>query len=169
MKPLRSLALALGAFLAAAPAQSQEADFLSRFEGKFSGSGKVSRNETENPTTVRCTMKGQVSANTVSMSGTCRAAVIFSRKISAQLRVDESGNYTGTYIGSSIGPARLSGKRRGDSVNLTITWPKPVRGDTTAQMTIRNSGSGQLAITITDEVPAGGPRAQVSSLSLSQS
>ena len=36
-------------------------------------------------------------------------------------------------------------------------------------MTIRNTGNGQLAITITDEVPAGGPKAQVSSISLKQS
>ena len=80
-----------------------------------------------------------------------------------------SGRYTGTYVGSSIGPARLSGKRGGDAVNLTITWPKPVRGDTTAAMTIRNTGNGQLGITIVDEVPAGGPKAQVSSISLKQS
>jgi hypothetical protein len=115
-------------------------------------------------------MNGNAGDNSLSMSGTCRAAVIFSRKISADLRYDPgSGRYTGTYLGSSIGPARLSGKRSGDAVNLTITWPKPVRGDTTAAMTIRNTGNGQLAITITDEVPAGGPSAQVSSISLKQS
>jgi hypothetical protein len=163
-------ALGLAAFLASAPAQAQEADFLSRFEGKFSGSGSVSRNETESPTNVRCTMNGDASENRLSMSGTCRAAVIFSRKISADLQFDPgSGRYTGTYVGSSIGPAALSGKRQGDSVNLTITWPKEVRGDTTAYMTISNAGNGQLAITITDEVPAGGPTAQVSNISLSQS
>lgn len=164
-----ALAFALGALLLGAPVQAQEANFLSRFEGKFSGSGKVSRNETENPTNVRCTMSGSASENRVSMTGSCRAAVIFSRRISADLRVDDAGRYTGTYVGSSIGPARLSGKRSGDAVNLTITWPQPVRGDTTAYMTIRNSGNGNLAITITDEVPAGGPKAQVSKISLSAS
>ena len=164
-----AVAFLLGALMIGAPAQAQEADFLSRFKGKFSGSGQVSRNEAENPTNVRCTMNGNASESSVSMSGTCRAAVIFSRKISADLKVDESGRYTGTYVGSSIGPARLTGKRNGDAVNLTITWPQPVRGDTTAQMTIRNSGNGSLAITITDEVPAGGPKAQVSNISLNQS
>jgi hypothetical protein len=170
---LRQAALSFGlaalVSCSAGQAQAQEAEFLQRFEGTFSGGGKVSRNETENPTNVSCTMNGDASDNAVSMSGTCRAAVIFSRKISADLQVDESGRYTGTYVGSSIGPARLSGKRSGDAVNLTITWPKPVRGDTQAYMTIRNSGNGQLAITITDEVPAGGPRAEVSALSLRQS
>ncbi len=170
LRTTRPAALALGALLLCAPAQAQESEFLQRFEGKFSGGGKVSRNEAEKATNVNCTMNGNVGDNSLSMSGTCRAAVIFSRKISADLRFDpSSGRYTGTYVGSSIGPARLSGKRSGDAVNLTITWPKPVRGDTTAAMTIRNTGNGQLGITIVDEVPAGGPKAQVSSISLKQS
>ena len=104
------------------------------------------------------------------MSGTCRAAVIFSRKISADISVDpSSGRYSGTYVGSSIGPASLSGKRQGDAIVLTITWPKPVRGDTTAVMTIKNAGNGQLAITVTDEVEPGGAKAQVTNLALRQS
>jgi hypothetical protein len=163
------IALACLGLSLALPAQAQESDFLSRFEGKFTGSGSVSRNEAENATNVKCTMNGNATEASLSMSGSCRAAVIFSRKISADLQVDENGNYTGTYVGSSIGPARLSGKRNGDAVNLTITWPKEVRGDTTAAMTIRNSGNGQVSIVITDEVPAGGPKAQVSNISLSQS
>ena len=52
---------------------------------------------------------------------------------------------------------------------LTITWPQPVNGDTQATMTIRNSGNGQLGITVTDEVDPGGPSAQVTKLALNQS
>ena len=50
---------------------------------------------------------------------------------------------------------------------LTITWPKPVNGDPTATMTIRNDGNGRLGITVTDEVPGGG-NAEVTDLALSQ-
>ena len=50
---------------------------------------------------------------------------------------------------------------------LTITWPKPVNGDRTATMTIRNDGSGQLGITVMDEAPGGG-NAKVTDLALSQ-
>jgi len=163
-----ALALSIAALSFGGPAQAQESDFLNRFEGTFKGGGSVSRNETENATKVNCTMMGTASESSLSMGGTCRAAVIFSRKISADLAVDSSGRYTGTYVGSSIGPASLSGKRNGDSVNLTITWPKEVRGDTKAAMTIQNSGNGQVSITITDEVPAGGPQQQVSNISLSK-
>ena len=166
--PRLALAVSLSAAAFAMPAQAEEAEFLSRFEGTFKGSGSVSRNETENATKVNCTMNADSSQNSLSMSGTCRAAVIFSRKISASLQVDESGRYSGTYVGSSIGPARLSGKRQGDAVNLTITWPKEVRGDTKASMTIRNTGNGQVSIVITDEVPAGGPKQQVSNISLAK-
>ena len=116
-----------------------------------------------------CTLNGQPSANAVSMSGEC-GAFIFSKRISADLTFDPgSGRYSGTYVGSSIGPAGLSGKRSGDSVVLTITWPQPVNGDTKATMTIRNSGNGQLAITVTDEVEPGGPSAEVTQLALNQS
>ena len=161
--------LAFAALLLCSVAEAQEGEFLKRFEGQFSGSGSVSRNESESATKVRCKMNGSASADAVSMSGTCRAAIIFSRKISAELHVDGSGAYTGAYTGSSIGPAALSGQRTGDAVNLTITWPQPVRGDTSALMTIRNDGNGAVSITITDEVPAGGPKTQVSHISLSPS
>ena len=163
------LGLALAACVAGLPAQAAESDFLKRFEGSFAGGGKVSRNEAEKSAKVDCTMSGKSAGESISMSGTCRAAIVFSRKISANLKFDRgTGRYTGTYVGSSIGPAALSGKRNGDAVNLVITWPQPVRGDTTANMTIRNSGNGNLAIIITDQVPAGGPTAQVSNLSLKQ-
>lgn len=167
---LSACALAASSLFISAPIQAQEAEFLARFEGSWSGSGQVSRKEAENTNNVRCTMAGTPSENRVSMSGTCRAALIFSRQIGADISYDAgSGRYTGTYTGSSIGPAALSGERNGDSVVMTITWPQPVRGDTTATMTISNSGNGQLSIVVTDEVEPGGPTAEVTNLALSRS
>jgi len=162
-------ALAVGALTLPGVAQAAEDEFLNRFEGSFSGTGLVQRNAQEDPSQVTCTLNGQPSANSVSMSGEC-GAFIFSKRISADLTFDPaSGRYSGTYVGSSIGPAGLSGKRRGDAVVLTITWPQPVNGDTKATMTIHNSGNGQLAITVTDEVEPGGPSADVTQLALNQS
>ena len=150
------------------PSQAAEWDFLSRFEGSFSGGGTVQRSAQENPNQVTCTMTGQPSENSISMNGEC-GAFIFSKQIGADLRFDaKSGRYTGTYTGSSIGPAKLSGKRRGDSIVLTITWPQPVNGDTKATMTIRNSGNGRLAITVTDELRPGGARKAVTQIALNQ-
>ena len=120
------------------------------------GRGQTQRERESQPG--QCTLTGQPSASGISISGKCGAS-IFSREVRADIRYDPaSGVYTGTYVGSSIGPARLRGRRRGDAVVMTITWPKPVNGDTKATMTIHNSGNGRLAITVSDEVQAGGPR-----------
>jgi hypothetical protein len=161
---------AAAALLGGSPASAQESDFLARFDGSWSGGGLVQRNASENPNRVRCDMRGDSSATGVSISGTCRAAVVFSRRISADIRLDPAtGRYSGTYVGSKVGPARLSGTRKGDAVNLTITWPKPVNGDTKARMTIRNDGNGDLRIVVTDEAEPGGPSAEVTDLALRQS
>lgn len=163
-----AFALAVAAATFSMPGLAAEWDFLSRFEGSFSGGGTVQRSAKENPNQVTCTMTGQPSETSISMSGQC-GAFIFSKQISAKLRFDPaSGRYTGTYTGSSIGPAGLSGKRRGDSIVLVITWPQPVNGDTKATMTIRNSGNGRLAIIVTDELKPGGARKAVTQLALNQ-
>jgi hypothetical protein len=163
------MAIALAAAFFSTAASAAEWDFLSRFQGSFSGGGTVQRNAQESPNQVTCTLIGQPTKTGVSMSGEC-GAFIFSKQISANLRYDaDTGRYSGTYVGSSIGPARLSGKRSGDSVVLTITWPKPVNGDTKATMIIRNSGNGRLAITVTDELEPGGAKSKVTQLALSQS
>ena len=141
---------------------------MPRFAGSFSGSGEVKRNARANPNQVECTLTGQPSASGVSISGKCGAS-IFSRDVRADIRYNPaSGVYTGTYVGSAIGPAKLRGTRRGDAVVMTITWPKPVNGDVKATMTIRNSGNGALAIVVTDAVQPGGPEAEVTRLALSQ-
>ncbi len=147
----------------------EEASYFDRFAGSFSGSGEVKHDARSNANHVTCDLKGQALANGVSISGKCGVSFI-SREVRADIRYDPgSGTYTGTYIGSDAGPARLWGKRRGDQVVLTITWPKPVNGDTKATMTIHNSGNGSFAISVVDAVQPGGPQAEVTRLALSQS
>jgi hypothetical protein len=165
--PVKSAFLAAGLLVSAAlPVQANEADFLSRFSGSFAGGGLVQRNASESPNEVTCTLNGRASESAVTMDGQC-GAFVFSKQIRAEIRYDaQSDRYSGVYVGSSIGPARLSGRRSGDAVVLTITWPQPVNGDTKATMTIRNPGNGQLAITVTDEVTPGGPSAAVTQLAL---
>jgi hypothetical protein len=159
----------MAATVSSAPSSAAEWEYLSRFAGSFSGGGTVQRNAQESPNQVSCTFIGQPTETGVSMAGEC-GAFIFSKQIRADLRYDPAtGRYSGSYIGSSIGPASLSGKRRGDAIVLTITWPQPVNGDTTAIMTIQNSGNGQLGITVTDQLAPGGERTRVTQLALNQS
>jgi hypothetical protein len=155
--------------LPALSAQADETGFLKRFDGAWSGTGLVQRKIEEGPHQVSCKMTGAPTSDGVSISGVCRAAVIFSRQIRADLRYDPgSGRYSGTYVGAKVGPARLSGKRNGDAVILTIFWPKPVNGDKTATMTIRNPGDGNLRIVVAAKPRPGGSNAEVTNLALAQ-
>lgn len=130
-----------GLALLSVPAFAQS-DFVAQFNGEFSGGGQVRTKADGNPWNVDCDMTGQASESALSFNGRCRTALIFSRQVGAEIQVDGNGRYTGTYIGSTIGPAALSGTRSGATVTLEITWPEPVNGDTSATMTITATGSG---------------------------
>lgn len=161
-------ALLIGSAALSAHAQSGEAEFLGRFDGAWSGAGMVQRNAEENSTKVNCRMAGQSGENRVSIAGSCRAYLIFSRDIGADISFDPgSGRYSGTYTGSVVGPAALSGTRSGDAVNLTITWPTMVNGDTTATMSIHNAGDGQLRIVVADRITPDAPETNVTEITLS--
>ena len=163
---LGAVALLAVATTVPAPALADESEFLSRFEAQWSGGGKVLRRANEGPWNVKCTMNQDAGKNAIDIGGTCRAAVFVSKKIGASLTVDPAtGIYSGTYIGASEGPARLSGKRSGDTLTLTITWAAPINGDDKATMIIQNPGDGTLQIRVVDKNGAGGPAVTTSDLS----
>ncbi len=149
--------------------QAAETDFLGRFRGTWSGSGQVQREGNSQPRQVTCSVTGSPAENRISARGNCRAALIFSRPIGVDLAYDaRSSTYRGTYTGARIGPARLSGTRNGDTVNLRIEWPRPVNGDMQASMVIRNDGRGTLRITVADNLTPGGPVQQTSEIVLAR-
>ncbi len=155
--------LLVGAGLA--PATASEKPFLDRFLGSWSGEATVMHDD--RPMTVNCQITGAPDDNHIAIRGHCSVGLI-SRGISADLTVDpDSSLYTGTYVGGEAGPARLSGRRSGSVVRLTITWPKPVNGDTVAKMTIENTGKGTLRITL-DDKPATGSLVARTNFVLSQ-
>jgi hypothetical protein len=144
---------------AASPAGAAEINFLSRFHGSWMGSGTVVR-ESVDLLKFSCSATGKPGQNHIAIAGNCRA-LLGSRNFAADLSFDpKSGRYTGTYIGHKVGPAKLTGKRKGNVVNLTIIWPKPVHGDLKARMVIENSGSGLLKILIADQLSPDGPEAR---------
>lgn len=136
------------------PAQA-DAGYFQRFNGSFAGSGTVQREQDSSPRRVSCSLTGATaSANRLRMDGTCRAAIIVRREIGADIRYDPSTDrFSGTYTGSSRGPAQLrNGRLRGDTLTLDLVYPQPVHGDRNAVMTIRNSGDGAFTLTVTDRV-----------------
>ncbi|HZH53684.1 MAG TPA: hypothetical protein VEZ16_17600 [Microvirga sp.] len=149
-------------------AQAAENAFLDRFKGRWVGSGQVQRNAETSPWQVSCAIDGDTGSDRISIQGDCRAALILQRRIGADLTYDaRTGLYRGVYTGARVGPARLSGRRNGDVMRLTIAWPRPVNGDTQAEMLIHNEG-GVLRITVMDNLAPGGPVQRTSELVLRQ-
>lgn len=158
-------ALAVG--LIPLTANAAETQYLGLFDGAWTGSGTVIKASV--PWQVSCHATGQPSFNRIVIKGDCNVSII-SVAIAADITYDAaSGRYSGTYIGAKVGPAHLSGTRSGNVVNLAITWPKPVHGDTRARMVIVNDGHGSLRIVVSDNVAPGGPEQRTSDIRLSQS
>ncbi|WP_139315253.1 hypothetical protein [Mongoliimonas terrestris] len=157
---------ALFAAVSSAPAGAQ-ADILDRFNQRWSGKGSVQRNAESDPQTVSCDLSGKRTGNQVAIAGTCRAYLVFSRTIAANLTIDpDTGAVTGTYTGSRVGVASLSGTIKGDTVELAMRWPKPVNGDTRAAMVIRTAADGSLRIVVSDALTPGGPQTAVTDVAL---
>ncbi len=127
--------------MAVTGAHADEASFLRSLQGKFSGKGTV-RIRTSSPVmSISCTFTSDATASSLSLDGTCRALLIMTREIRADLKISGT-RYSGTYIGGDM-TAQISGKRRGDTVDFSMTWGRPInpQGDIRAKMTIVNSSS----------------------------
>jgi hypothetical protein len=143
---------------AEALAQSSEKEFFQRFAARWAGGGTVIRDADRKAQRldVSCSLGQSQASNVIRVNGSCRA-FIFTRSFNAGLTYDPaSGEYRGTYVDPTSGPAALSGKRSGNTLNLTMTWNKPVNGDRLAHLTIRNDGRN-LAIQVRDNAGVGGP------------
>jgi hypothetical protein len=60
------------------------------------------------------------------------------------------------YVGAGPGPATLSGKRAGNSLELIINWAKEINGDRQAQLSVAKAGARGLTLTTTDKDPLSG-------------
>jgi hypothetical protein len=158
-----AFALCSASFAAAGSADNEQA-YIGRFSGSWTGPATVLKNSM--PWQVSCRVNGRAAPDHIDIAGSCNLSII-SVPIAADITYDpKSGRYSGTYIGSDVGPARVSGQRQGSVVNLVITWPKVINGDDKARMTIKNDGNGRLSIATFDNVVTGGPEVRTSDASL---
>jgi hypothetical protein len=133
---------------------ASEAEFLRSLSGNWSGGGSYLRPSGAIPVTVRCNFKTSATVATLQMRGTCQALVILSRSLTADLKVSGT-TYSGRYSGPE-GEASLQGRRSGNSLNLTIEWLQPVRGDHQARMEIELQSPDDLTMLTMDlEEPNG--------------
>ena len=161
--PLLGLAVALVSATTNASIAATEQAFIDLFGGSWAGSGIVVRGSV--PWHVSCSAIGQSAPNRLIVEGTCSVSIV-SVRIAADIKYDPvSGLYSGTYIGAKVGPAHVSGRSAGSVVNLAVTWPKPVNGDTKARMTIVNTGD-RFRLTLLDNLTHGGPEVVASDVIL---
>ena len=147
-----------------------EATMLDSAAGLYTASGTVVVGRSATSHSVTCTFSAALrGADSLGLRGLCRAYLIVTRSISADLVVNpDTGTITGTYTGARVGPARLSGKVRGPVLDMVITWPAPVYGDTTARMTIVRLHNDRLRIVVMDRIGADGPLTATTDLSLAK-
>lgn len=154
--------------MAVTGAHADEASFLRSLQGKFSGKGTV-RIRTSSPVmSISCTFTSDATASSLSLDGTCRALLIMTREIRADLKTSGT-SYSGTYIGSRSGPAGLSGTRTGNAINLDIHWAKIINGDRDAQLTVEKTGTDEMRLTVTDMDPKTGTMVVTSRIDLKRS
>ena len=145
-------------------APAAEQSYIGRFGGTWAGSATVIKNSVA--WQVGCHVDGSSTVNRIRIQGDCRL-LMFATPIAADITYDPaSDRYNGTYIGSDVGPARVSGQRHGSVVDLVITWPRVINGDNKARMKIENAGSGRLLIATFDNVVTGGPEIRTSNAAL---
>lgn len=150
MKALASLMIAAGLpFLIGGVAHADDSRFLAGFQGKFAGKGMV-KISTDAPTVnVTCDFNSNATASSLALDGRCRGFVLVTRDISANLKVS-GAKYSGTYIGSRTGPARLNGRRSGNAIDLVISWAKPVNGNNQSQLIVEKRGQDGMRLKVID-------------------
>ena len=148
-------------------AHADEASFLRSLQGKFAGKGTVRIRANSPVMNISCTFTSDTTDTSLSLDGTCRAMMIMTREIRADLTTSGT-TYSGTYVGSKSGPAALSGSRTGDAINLDIRWTKIVNGDRDAQMIVEKIGADAMRLTVTDVDPKTGKMVVTSRIDLSR-
>jgi hypothetical protein len=131
---------------------------LDRYTGSFAGSGTILEGPNANSHQVNCSFTASRQGGTgLSLRGTCRAYLILSKSISVDLDWNpRSDRVTGTYTGSRVGTAQLAGKQTGGGFDLTITWPKPLYGDTSANLRVASANPGRFRIVVMDRIGVNG-------------
>lgn len=154
---MRSFALAafFCAFSASSHAMASDAEFLRSIEGQWTGGGTALTKLGGSNVKVSCRMTSDADRGSFSMDGTCRALAVVSRSFNARVR-SSGTTYSGTYVGISGKPSKLSGARKGNTISFDVTWANVVYGDRKATMTIQKVGDGGLRIRTIDRDPGTG-------------
>ncbi|MEX0406663.1 hypothetical protein ABGN05_13375 [Aquibium sp. LZ166] len=150
------LALCLGS-----PAAASDTEFLQSLEGNWTGGGPVRMTAASKPVNVSCRIVGDAGSDTISLNGDCRAMLVFSTRLGAELKVSQ-GRYAGSYVGSPRGTADLAGSRNGRTLELALQWP----GHPQASMTLASPSENVMILTTVEKHPETGKPVETARLEL---
>jgi hypothetical protein len=165
---LRCLSWGLLAPLYLAGGAGATTGILELYTGSFAASGTILEGPNAYSHQVRCRFAAtRQAATSLSLRGRCQAYLIFSRLVSVDIELDpQSDRVTGTYTGSRVGTARLAGRKIGSDLDLTITWPTPLYGDTIARLKVANLAPDRFRIVVMDRIGVDGPDRATTDLTL---
>lgn len=164
LKPLCVLAL-VAPF--AMPAAASEAEFLRSLEGSWNGRGEVRMRPDSRLVSVSCSLDTEAEGEALTMDGSCRTMVVFSRRIGADLRAD-GVRYRGSYTGSPRGTATLAGTRAGGTIVLDVLWPGGAAGTPPATMQVASLGEGRMRLVTVEPHPETGENVVTARLEFSR-
>jgi hypothetical protein len=166
MKSLfKILAISAAVVMSGSLAHADESEFLRTLDGSWRGKGEVKIRTNRKPINVTCDFTSSGKGAAFLLDGRCRGLIVVSRKIRADLKA-RGNSYSGAYIGAGTGTAGLSGKRRGDTINLSVRWAKEVNGDRQAQMRVEKLNQNAMRLTTIDKDPATGRNVVTSDIKL---
>lgn len=166
-RAFRVLPAVLAFCASVSPTFANDAELLASFAGSWSGKGKFRISTGSPPMPVSCSFAAETTGTSMSLDGKCRGMMVVSRRIGVMLKADGKG-VSGSYIGSTTGPAGLAGARHGNAFDLSIHWAKTVNGDREAQMRIEKMGEGGMKLTTVDVDPASGESVVTGEITLSR-
>ncbi|MDR7220169.1 hypothetical protein [Aminobacter aminovorans] len=161
---ITALLLAVFPFSAAI---ADETVFLDTLSGNWHGSGQVRLNPGAVPLAVSCSLDSRADGAALNLAGACRAKVVFSRRIGVDLRANGT-RYTGSYVGSRRGAARLVGTRTGATLNLQIIWPDKGTSSRVASMRLASVGTGHMQIVTIEPHPQTGEQVITAKIELTR-
>lgn len=140
---------------------------LAAMSGEWQAVGTARRRPDEGAVGLRCRLSTQADGDGFSMGGQCRALLLFVSRIETELR-RQGSRYVGRFSGSPSGPARLSGRLQGRSLDLEVTWPKEVHGDRSASMEIEFVHEDAFRMVMRDRSPKTGKMVTMTDLHVSR-
>jgi hypothetical protein len=143
------LAIVFGVVAMPAGARAQEDEFIGRFGGAWSGTAMIERGDAS--VQLSCRAIGKPGRNQIAINGFC-SLFIASVRITAEVTYDPATRrYAGILGGAPVGPAKMTGRRTGNVIHLTVHWPQPVNGQMEARLSIKNPGNGHLQIVLEED------------------